>query len=479
MKTTHGSLLIVVLICALLFSACAADSVQSPDNNTEQSTQLTVDTSAPTEDSSETDTIPACQHNVVTDPAVAPTCTKTGLTEGSHCTICSAVIVAQQSVPTIQHSYSEWAIVSSPTCEKQGSQERQCDCGNKQAVAVPVIAHDYVNNVCIMCKKSNAPSFVPDYNAGQANTIGNERSNARYTSQGDWMYFSPSKSQISKLKKSGSDIVTVYNVSSGNVMNINVVGDWVYFYVEGSNASGSYIAKVRTDGVGFEKILSAVTVGDMLVVKDTIFFTTIKSPYTNYAKDCAPLYSISVSGGMPKQIHDGYVSSITADSTYVYFMQCLESGTSTIYRMKHDATKETELMEDVKANYFVLANSKLYFLTADPYSDEYTLASISTNGGNYSTYGKIHFYSEWLHIIGNNAYYGGVPYSTTEFSEKAGIVEYNMSTKQYKVVKEDYEMPLCLYTSNVLIVENYRNQTLTSISLYYPQSKSWKDVSVN
>ncbi len=41
-------------------------------------------------------------HTIVTDPAVAATETATGLTEGSHCTVCGEIIVAQEVVPTLQ-----------------------------------------------------------------------------------------------------------------------------------------------------------------------------------------------------------------------------------------------------------------------------------------------------------------------------------------------------------------------------------------
>lgn len=40
-------------------------------------------------------------HTPVIDPAVAPTCTKTGLSEGSHCTVCGTVIVAQKTIPVV------------------------------------------------------------------------------------------------------------------------------------------------------------------------------------------------------------------------------------------------------------------------------------------------------------------------------------------------------------------------------------------
>lgn len=43
--------------------------------------------------------------NVVTDEAVAATCTTTGLTEGSHCADCETVIVAQEIVKALGHDY--------------------------------------------------------------------------------------------------------------------------------------------------------------------------------------------------------------------------------------------------------------------------------------------------------------------------------------------------------------------------------------
>lgn len=44
-------------------------------------------------------------HSVVKDPAVEATCQKSGLTEGSHCSVCGATITPQKTIPISGHNY--------------------------------------------------------------------------------------------------------------------------------------------------------------------------------------------------------------------------------------------------------------------------------------------------------------------------------------------------------------------------------------
>lgn len=52
--------------------------------------------------------IPATGHTPVTDPAVAPTETTDGLTEGSHCSVCGAVLQAQEVIPMRDPTIDTW-----------------------------------------------------------------------------------------------------------------------------------------------------------------------------------------------------------------------------------------------------------------------------------------------------------------------------------------------------------------------------------
>lgn len=45
------------------------------------------------------------EHTIVIDEAIEPTCTEDGLTSGIHCEVCGEIIVAQEKINALGHSY--------------------------------------------------------------------------------------------------------------------------------------------------------------------------------------------------------------------------------------------------------------------------------------------------------------------------------------------------------------------------------------
>ena len=83
-------------------------------------------------------------HTIVIDKAVAPTCEKTGYTEGKHCSLCGEVIIARKIIPATAHSYKNH-ILKSPTCTEDGQRKYTCrDCGYSYTNTIPKINHTEV-----------------------------------------------------------------------------------------------------------------------------------------------------------------------------------------------------------------------------------------------------------------------------------------------------------------------------------------------
>ena len=94
--------------------------------------------------------IPAKGHTEVVDKAVAATCTKIGLTEGIHCSVCNTVIKAQEVVPAHGHTEVVDKAVEA-TCTKTGLTEGKhcsvCNAVIKAQETVPAKGHKYVDTV--------------------------------------------------------------------------------------------------------------------------------------------------------------------------------------------------------------------------------------------------------------------------------------------------------------------------------------------
>lgn len=95
-----------------------------------------------------TEPVAALGHRPVTDPAVAPTETTPGKTEGSHCGVCGTVLKAQSVVPATgkpeghKHVYQS-SVTKKAACSETGIRTYTCGCGSKYTETIPALGHQY------------------------------------------------------------------------------------------------------------------------------------------------------------------------------------------------------------------------------------------------------------------------------------------------------------------------------------------------
>ena len=85
------------------------------------------------------------EHTIAVDAAVEPTCATVGYTEGSHCSDCQEVIVAQQTIPALGHvSTGEWIVIKEASKLKNGLRVQDCTVCDGYAKEEIIQAYLYV-----------------------------------------------------------------------------------------------------------------------------------------------------------------------------------------------------------------------------------------------------------------------------------------------------------------------------------------------
>ena len=88
-----------------------------------------------------TTVIAATGHTAVTEEAVEPTCTETGLTEGSHCAVCNEILIAQETIDALGHAYA-YVVTQEATCTQNGTKTYTCGrCDDSYTEDIQPLGH--------------------------------------------------------------------------------------------------------------------------------------------------------------------------------------------------------------------------------------------------------------------------------------------------------------------------------------------------
>ena len=91
-----------------------------------------------------TETIAMKPHTPEVIPGKDPTCTETGLTEGSKCSVCGTILTGQKKIPALGHDWGEWQTTKEATCTEAGEQMHSCNrCDATETQPIQAIGHRY------------------------------------------------------------------------------------------------------------------------------------------------------------------------------------------------------------------------------------------------------------------------------------------------------------------------------------------------
>lgn len=371
------------------------------------------------------------------------------------------------------HSYGSWQIENAPTCEIPGYRRRVCSCGATETESIAAVGHTYIRKVCVTCGEAEDTGLVPD-DSGQPNMVGNENGASTVAAQSGWLYFAADNCRIMKMTMDGYAVSTLWMGEAGVVKNINVSGDWIYFYwMDETDMQKSCIAKVRTDGSGFAVLRQGEHVYEMLVVNDKLYFTSVGQNFSNWALECCPMYVMSVNGGETRMLHEGYVDSLSSDGESIYFRYIHTSGAQSVRRLRLSTNAVFTVMEKVNFNQLVLEGDRLYFVTPIAGQAIDRIQSISVDGGAVTEHGLASGNGEWLHVMGNYIYYYG-----RQASGSSGIIELNKNTGSERMIYvADDDVPCERGQGILMMTQRSEDGSYYVVNLFNPYTNRWTQVS--
>ncbi|MGP6145888.1 DUF5050 domain-containing protein [Jeotgalibaca sp. A122] len=225
----------------------------------------------------------------------------------------------------------------------------------------------------IGCTADN-PKNPPPLNT-YGNTSGNLNNGGVVAQQGDWIYYTHLANYgLYKMKTDGSEKM---KLNDDSPYNMNVVGDWIYYFnfpeVAESEPPSSY--KIKTDGTERTRMEYGVFFGSV-VVGDWIY-SAIEE------EDGFKLYKIKTDGTEKIKLDgEGSVYSIYVVGDWIYYGSTqIEEGEMAnpgdIYKIKTDGTERTKVSEGNHIS-IVVVDDWIYYVA---YSvDETVMYKIKTDG---------------------------------------------------------------------------------------------------
>ncbi len=225
----------------------------------------------------------------------------------------------------------------------------------------------------------------------EVNTVGNVNGNgqrsATVVKQGSWIYYCHEAllEGIIRMKNDGSQRKVLLK---GNIENINVLGDWIYYYDTAVFEGTKGIYKVKTDGTNKTLILEG-EYGYLFVADGWIYYTDGNQVAGGR------LYRVRTDGTDNQKLTDDICLYINIVDDMIYYVV---KGKNYVYQMKTDGTQRHRFSPAITAEVVVADENTLY--TYDGSSLQY----INLDGTGYKKY-PLRDDVEYFIVNGGYVYY--------------------------------------------------------------------------
>jgi hypothetical protein len=249
------------------------------------------------------------KHKEVTDKAVAATCTKSGLTAGTHCSVCNEVLTAQKTVAALGHNYSKK--VTKATYKAKGYTTYTCSrCGysynsdytNMLTLAKPTVkvANTSTGVKVTWSKTTGASGYIVYRKTGSGTwttlktiTSGSTVSYTDTTAKAGTTYYYTVRAYVGSTTTYKSSYVTNVSIKylkQPTVTLSNAASGVKVSWSKTTGASGYYVYRKTASG-SWSRIKTVTSVGttsytDTTAKAGTTYYYTVKaysgSTYSSY-----------------------------------------------------------------------------------------------------------------------------------------------------------------------------------------------------
>lgn len=296
-------------------------------------------------------------HHIVPVSRIEPTCTKSGLTEGKICSICSEVIASPQPIPPTGHKPDNGRITVKSTCTHKGIKEYTCTvCGKVTEKQVITETGHIYKNIVTKATLTKSGKITPT-----CTSCGKTKTSAIIAYPKTFRLSATSFVYDGKAKK---PTVTVSDSNGKTIASSN----YTVVYIK-NNAIGSAEAKVTFKGIysGTKTLTFKIVPAQIIGLKaKSVEKTSVKLVWKKVSG--ASYYKIQLSTNGKKWKTAATVSISTAT------VSSLQAGTKYYFRVTAlDLTKKIE----GKASAFFKTQTRCYAPTVTLTSSRSKTATVS------------------------------------------------------------------------------------------------------